>query len=76
MDRTTQRVLSRMSFNKFCPTATKCVTIGQIKFYGGPDAGLDAGPGAGPKNFEILKFDDLTDFKVFSVINGIDIKYD
>ena len=37
---------------------------------------LSAGPGAGPKNFEILKFDDLTDFKVFSVINGIDIKYD
>ena len=76
MDRTTQRVLSRMSFNKFCPTATKYVTIGQIKFYDGPDAGLGAGPGAGPKNFEILKFDDLTDFKVFCVINGIDIKYD
>ena len=35
-----------------------------------------AGPGAGPKNFEILKFDDLTDFKVFSVMNGVDIKYD
>ena len=78
MDRTTQRVLSRMSFNKFCPTATKYVTIGQIKFYDGPDAGLSAGagPGAGPKNFEILKFDDLTDFKVFCVINGVDIKYD
>ena len=76
MDRTTQHVLSRMSFNKFCPTATKYVTIGQIKFYGGPDAGLGTGPGAGPKNFEILKFNDLTDFKVFSVINGIDIKYD
>ena len=39
-----------------------------------PDLG--AGPGAGPKNFEILKFDDLTDFKVFCVINGVDIKYD
>ena len=39
-----------------------------------PDLG--AGPGARPKNFEILKFDDLTDFKVFSVINDIDIKYD
>ena len=76
MDRTTQRVLSRMSFNKFCPTATKYVTIGQIKFYGGPDAGLGAGPGARPKNFEILKFDDLADFKVFSIVNGIDIKYD
>ena len=37
---------------------------------------LGAGPGAGPKNFEILKFDDLTDFKVFSVINGVHIKYD
>ena len=44
MDRTTQRVLSRMSFNKFCQTATKYVTIGQIKFYDGPDAGLSAGP--------------------------------
>ena len=43
-----------------------------------PDSVLDLGarPGARPKNFEILKFDDLTDFKVFSVINGIDIKYD
>ena len=41
-----------------------------------PAPGLGAGPGAGPKNFEILKFDELTDFKVFSVINGIDIKYD
>ena len=39
-----------------------------------PDIG--GGPGAGPKNFEILKFDDLTDFKVFSVMNGVDIKYD
>ena len=76
MDRTTQCVLSRMSFNKFCPTATKYVTIGQIKFYDGPNARLGAGPGAGPKNFEILKFDDLTDFKVFCVINGVDIKYD
>ena len=43
-----------------------------------PDSVLDlgTGPGAGPKNFEILKFDDLTDFKVFSVKNGVDIKYD
>ena len=39
-----------------------------------PDLG--AGPGAGPKNFEILKFDDLTEFKIFCVINGVDIKYD
>ena len=65
-----------MSFNRFCPTATKYVTIGQIKFYGDLDAGLGTGPGAGPKNFEIFKFDDLTDFKVFSVMNGVDIKYD
>ena len=43
-----------------------------------PDLALDlsAGPGAGPKNFEILKFDDLTDFRVFCVISGFDIKYD
>ena len=43
-----------------------------------PDSVPDLGarPGAGPKNFEILKFDDLTDFKIFSVINDIDIKYD
>ena len=39
-----------------------------------PDLG--AGPGAGPKNFEILKFDDLTVFMVFSDMNGVDIKYD
>ena len=65
MGGTTLSVLLRMSFNRFCPTATKYVTIGQIKFCGGPGAGLGAEPGAGPKNFEILKFDDLTDFKVF-----------
>ena len=39
-----------------------------------PDSAPDLAPD--PKNFEILKFDDLTDFKVFSVINGIDIKCD
>ena len=33
-----------MSFNEFCPTATKYVAMGQIKFYDGPGAGLDAGP--------------------------------
>ena len=40
------------------------------------DSALDlgAGLGTGPKNFEILKFDGLTDFKIFNVINGIDIK--
>ena len=32
--------------------------------------------GAGPKNFEILKFDDLTDFEVFSDMNGVGVKYD
>ena len=61
-------VLLRMSFNRFCPTAAKNVTVGQIKFYGGP--------GAGPKNFEILKFDDLTIFKVFGDMNGVGVKYD
>ena len=39
-----------------------------------PDLG--AGPGVRLKNFEILKFDGLTDFKVFSIINGVSIKYD
>ena len=42
-----------------------------------PDSAPDlGGPGAGPKNFEILKFDELTDFDVFSDVNGVDIKYD
>ena len=43
-----------------------------------PDSAPNFGaePGARPKNFEILKFDNLTDFKVFSVMNGVDIKYD
>ena len=43
-----------------------------------PDLAPDfsAGPGAGPKNFEILKFDDLTDFEVFSNMNGVGVKYD
>ena len=36
---------------------------------------LDAGPGAGPKNYEILKLDDLTDFNVFSNINGVGVKF-
>ena len=31
--------------------------------------------GARPKNFEILKFDDLTVFKVFSDMNGVGVKY-
>ena len=60
-----------MSFNRFCPTATKNVTVGQIKFCDGPGAG----PGAGPKNFEILKFDDLAVFKVFGDMNGVGVKY-
>ena len=34
-----------------------------------------AGPGAGPKNFEILKFDDLTNFEVFIDIRGVSVKY-
>ena len=37
---------------------------------------LSAGPGARPKNFEMLKFDDLTVFKVFGDMNGVDVKYD
>ena len=68
-----------MSLNRFCLTATKYVTIGQIKFYGGPGAGLGAGfgarLGAGPKNFEILKFDDLTNFEVFINIQDVSVKY-
>ena len=36
---------------------------------------LDAGPGARPKNYEILKFDDLTDFNVFSNMNGVGVKF-
>ena len=37
---------------------------------------FSAGPGAGPKkNFEILKFDDLTNFNVFSDIKGVSVKY-
>ena len=39
-----------------------------------PDLAPDLVPD--PKIFEILKFDDLTDFKVFCVMNGIHIKYD
>ena len=35
-----------------------------------------AGPGAGPKIIETLKFDDLTDFDVFSDMNGVSVKYD
>ena len=34
-----------------------------------------AGPGAGPKSFEILKFGDLTVFKVFGDMNGVGVKY-
>ena len=36
---------------------------------------FSARPGAGPKNFEILKFGNLTVFKVFSDINGVVVKY-
>ena len=34
-----------------------------------------AGPGAGPKNYEILKFEDLTVVKVFSDMNGVNVKF-
>ena len=37
-------MLSRMSFNEFFPTATGYVAMGQIEFYDGAGAGLDAGP--------------------------------
>ena len=43
MSGTTQNVLSRMSFNGFCPTATGYVAMGQIKIYVGARAGLGAG---------------------------------
>ena len=35
-----------------------------------------AGPGAKPKNYEILKFGNLTVFKVFSDMDGVNIKFD
>ena len=35
-----------------------------------------AGPGAEPKNYEILKFGNLTVFKVFSDMDGVNIKFD
>ena len=42
-----------------------------------PDSAPDFGarPGAGLKNFEILKFGNLTVFKVFSDMNGVIVKY-
>ena len=42
-----------------------------------PDSALDfsTGPGARPKNFEILKFDELTNFEVFIDIKGVSVKY-
>ena len=43
MSGTTQNVLSRMSFNGFCPTATGYVAMGQIKIYVGARAGLGTG---------------------------------
>ena len=33
------------------------------------------GPGTEPKNYEILKFGNLTVLKVFGDINGVGIKY-
>ena len=40
-----------------------------------PDSALEfgAGPGARPKNFEILKFDDLTNFEVFIGVKGVSV---
>ena len=42
-----------------------------------PDSAPNFGarPGAGPKNYEILKYDDLTVFKVFSDMNGVNVKF-
>ena len=37
---------------------------------------VSAGPGAGPKIIEILKFGDLIDFNVFSDMNGVSVKCD
>ena len=64
-------MLSRTSFNGFCPTATGYVAMGQIKIYGGAGAGLGARPCTGPKIYGILKFDELRIFSVFSNVNGI-----
>ena len=36
---------------------------------------FDAGPCAGPKNYEILKFDELQVFNVFSDMNGVDVDF-
>ena len=43
-----------------------------------PDSVPDLGarPDARPKNFEILKFDDLTDFNVLNEMNGVGVEYD
>ena len=42
-----------------------------------PDSAPNFGarPGAEPKNYEILKFVNLTILKVFGDINGVGIKY-
>ena len=36
---------------------------------------FSAGPGTEPKNYEILKFGNLTVLKVFGDINGVGVKY-
>ena len=42
-----------------------------------PDSTLDfdAGPCAGPKNYEILKFDELQVFNVFGDMNGVNVNF-
>ena len=53
--------------------------MGQIKFYDGPGAGLGAKLWCRTchrtKNYEILKFGNLTVFKVFSDMDGVNIKF-
>ena len=49
--------------------------MGQIKFCDGPGAELGAGLWCRTKKFKKLKFDDLTVFKVFSDMNGVDVKF-
>ena len=63
----------------FAHQQQKKVTVGQIKFYDGPGAGLGAElrcrTWCQTKNYEILKFGNLTVFKVFSDMDGVNVKF-